>query len=252
VVGGDLVRKANYNLGFFAGTGRSDMDEHDHIDQDLEGRFFHVGAYHHYQMSNDYFLNSMATLFEGDFDSERQNYDTNGGYAAESESDFKMQGGTVGVKLARHFRTSETTLITPTVGLSYTRIEQDSIKESGGGDAYDYKIEEADAEAVVLGIGLDFAKSFAGSSKPIILDMMLRYEYDAYADDNETHDIKAGLAGQESSTFVGQNRGAHGLLVGIGLESETSKNLTLGGGVVYSERSNGSETQINGNLTYYW
>ena len=82
--------------------------------------------------------------------------------------------------------------------------------------------------------------------------MMVRYEYDAYADKNETHDITAGLANQPASSFVGQNRGPHGLLAGIGLESQMSENLSLGAGFIYSYRSNDNESQINGNLTYYW
>ena len=83
-------------------------------------------------------------------------------------------------------------------------------------------------------------------------DFRVRYEYDAYADRNDTHDIDASLEGQPNAEFVGQNRGKHGLILGAGIGGQVNENTTIGGGVLYAERSNGSEISVGGNLTVFW
>jgi hypothetical protein len=136
--------------------------------------------------------------------------------------------------------------------MTYTKIQQDSIKEKKGGLAYNYKIDSADADAVVANIGLDTSYQFDNNETPMILDLRLRYEYDAYANRNSTHDIKASVAGQDKHTFVGQTRGETGFVVGVAMAGELTENTVIGGGYTYTNRSSGYESSVGANFTYLW
>ncbi|UUV20081.1 hypothetical protein NRK67_17285 (plasmid) [Fusobacteria bacterium ZRK30] len=54
------------------------------------------------------------------------------------------------------------------------------------------------------------------------------------------------------TTFSGQNRGENMVLVGIGVEVEVTPVFLVGGGVSYSDDSNGEETGVGFNLEYLW
>jgi autotransporter-associated beta strand protein len=252
VVGSDLIHNENNTLGVFASIGTIEMDEHDHINQSNEGDIVHIGAYHQYRLASGIDINSMADISYGMYDTERQNLDPAGGYAGKSEADFNSVGATVGVKLSKVFAVNEAVAITPSLGMTYTKIQQDSIKEKKGGLAYNYKIDSADADAVVANIGLDTSYQFDNNETPMILDLRLRYEYDAYANSNSTHDIKASVAGQDKHTFVGQNRGENGFVVGVAMAGELTENTVIGGGYTYTNRSSGYESSVGANFTYLW
>ena len=53
-------------------------------------------------------------------------------------------------------------------------------------------------------------------------------------------------------TFVGQNRGEHALITGIGLGSDITSALQINGGFVHSENSHGREWGAGLNLEYLW
>ena len=252
VIGTDLIQSDNNTMGVFAGVGMTDMDEHDHIDQSFDGNMFQAGLYHQHRFGDDYSVNSMVSVLYGDYDTVRKNYDTTGGYGPQSKASFSSYGGMLGANIAKRFSLEEATSVTPSAGLTYTHIRQDDIKESQGGVNCDYHINSADADAVVLGIGADLTHTIGLESSTVVLDFGARYEYDAYANNNSTHDIKASLEGQQKETFVGQNRGEHGVIVGAGVEGRISESMTLGGGYVYSARSEGHDSSIGANFTYFW
>ena len=252
VIGSDLIKNDSHTMGLFAGVGITDMDEHDHIDQTFDGDLFQTGLYHQYRFGEGYSFNSMVGFIYGDYDTVRKNYDTSGGFGQQSKASFSTYGGMLGTNLAKNLSLSDATLLTPSLGFTYTHIRQDDIQESQGGAAYDYDIDSADADAIVLGLGADLTHAIDLEKSTIVADLRVRYEYDAYANNNETHDIKAGIAGQQKDTFVGQNRGEHGFIVGAGLEGRISDNMTLGGGYVYSARSDGHDSSFGANFTYYW
>jgi len=252
VIGGDVFRSKMNTFGVFGAAGVANMDEHDNIRQDIDGDIFHLGGYSQHRFESGYRLSALLAAFTGNYDSRRQNLDPTGAPAPRSEADFSSQGATIGAKLYKSFATSEAVTLTPSLGLTYTRFTQDKIEEKNGGASYDYRIEKTDAEAVVLGIGLDTAYLLRQGESPLVADFRVRYEYDAYADRNETHDIDASLEGQPNAEFVGQNRGKHGLILGAGIGGQVGENTTIGGGVLYAVHSNGSEISLGGNLTFYW
>ena len=252
VIGADLLQSKTNTFGVFGSAGLADMDEHDNIRQDIDGDIYHLGVYNQYRFGDGYKLSGVLAGFYGDYDTSRQNLDPNGAAAPRSKADFSSYGATIGAKLYKSFATSETIAMTPSLGFTYTRITQEKVKENDGGVNYDYRIEEADAETAILGIGLDTAYTLQESSTPLVADFRVRYEYDAYADKNDTHDIDASLAGQPNTDFVGQNRGEHGLILGAGIAGQTGKNTTIGGGVSYATHSNGTEVSVNGNFTLSW
>ncbi len=252
VIGTDLIQSDKNTMGVFAGVGLTDMSEHDHIEQSFDGNMFQAGLYHQHRFKDEYSLNSMVSVLYGDYDTVRKNYDTAGGYDPQSKASFSSYGSMIGVSIAKSYGIAEKTSLTPSVGLTYTHIRQDDVKESGGGANYDYHIDSADADAVVLGVGADLTHAIDLESSIVVLDFRARYEYDAYANNNSTHDIKAGLEGLQKETFVGQNRGAHGLILGAGVEGRISENMMLGGGYVYSARSYGHDSSFAADFTYFW
>jgi len=252
VIGSDLIRDEKNTFGVFGGAGQANMDEHDNIRQDIDSTFLHLGAYNQYRFSNGYRLSGLLGIFKGDYESSRQNIDTNGLAAPRSDADFSSYGATIGAKLFKSYAASPSVVLTPSLGLTFTRIKQDAINEENGGTLYDYRIEKTEADAVVLGVGLDTSYALQESSTPMVADFRVRYEYDAYAGRNDTHDISAGLEGQPSSSFVGQNRGEHGLILGAGITGRAGESTTVGGGVLYALHSNGSEISLGANVTVFW
>ena len=87
---------------------------------------------------------------------------------------------------------------------------------------------------------------------PLLADLRIRYEYDAYANRNDKHEIDANLEGQAASTFIGQNRGRNGLILGLGVGGNATEKLAITGGVAYAKRSNGKEASLGLNFTYIW
>ena len=114
--------------------------------------------------------------FSGSYDSRRQNLDPNGAAAPRSDADFSSRGATIGAKLYKSFATSETITLTPSLGLTYTRFTQDKIEEKNGGASYDYRIDKTDAEAIVLGIGLDTGYLIRQGPTPLVADFRTVHE----------------------------------------------------------------------------
>lgn len=251
VTGVDLWKNNANNLGVFASIGSSQLDEHDHIIQDIETDALNVGGYHQFQFSSGYKLHSTLMGFYHNSDSKRGNLDTNGSLAGQSNSDFSSYGASLGMMLNKDFALSESITISPDIDLNYSYLKQQAIDEYNGGLAYDYFINATDAQSLVLGLGADTSFKLS-QNKPIYLDLRARYEFDAYANNNDTHDIDAGLSGQSTLTYIGQNRGEHGVILGVGVGGEIAKNATLSGGYWYSHRSNGRESSLGASFTYFW
>ena len=252
IVGADLLQIETNTLGIFGSAGLANMDEHDNIQQNIDGTVFNLGIYNQYRFGDGYKLSALLTGFYSKYDTTRQNLDPNSTPAPNSHADFSGYGGTIGAKLYKSYAASRLIAMTPSLGLTYTQVKQDRIQEENGGANYDYRVDKTNANSVVLGIGLDTSYILQESSTPMVADFRIRYEYDAYANRNNTHDIQASLAGQPTADFVGQNRGKHGVILGAGIGGQAGKNTTVGGGVSYALRSNGTEFSIGGNFTVYW
>ena len=251
-LGTDLLHNETRTTGIFIGGAFSRLKEHDHINQDIDGNYFILGAYDQYHFENDLRLSSVANLFYGHNDSSRLNYIPTGGVASSSQAEFASYGITLGGMLEKSYTVKDNISLTPSLGLLYTYLKQDGFTESGGGSAYDYSVDSSNAHALLLSTGCEFTHSHQAAAGEFLTKLRIRYEYDAYADQNSAHDIQASLAGIPKSTFVGQNRGPHGILLGLGFETAVAESCQLGAGYTYSWRSHGHESNIGGTFTYFW
>ncbi|NOC86044.1 autotransporter outer membrane beta-barrel domain-containing protein, partial [Ruegeria sp. HKCCD6428] len=132
--------------------------------------------------------------------------------------------------------------------LNYGRIQQGSGTETGGGD-FNYSIEKADAESLVASIGVDYQRDFLTENGVLTPVAFARYEYDFFANKDSEHEITVTSPIFGTFTQVGQNRGANGFVLGLGLGYQISDLARLTAGYGYSVRSNGQEHGLGANLS---
>jgi len=226
--------------GGFLSVGQSRMDEHDLVQQDFKSDNFDIGVYHYSNLGSKLELTSVIGFGLSKIKSERNFSFANANYNANARYDSKTAyaGVNANYSLASfdwvEFRTH--------AGIHGIYSQQDSVKESGAGP-FNLLIDKNENAAIITSLGLH---SFFGSisEKHEINPMLgLTYEHDWYADDNQEHDINAGIAATPSykQKFDGQNRGANAWTVDAGLRGSIFENGIINGGVSYTENSNGKE-----------
>jgi autotransporter-associated beta strand protein len=251
-VGTNLYRSQSTRLGAYLGGIFSELKEHDHIDQNFDNNYVYTGLYSQFDLGDDVYLNALLSFFYGDHETDRRNLDIRGGSGTISSSSFDSYGGSIGIEFEKLYEIGKLGSAIPSIGFLYSALEQDSILESGGGRAYDYQIQRADAHAAVFSAGVDLIRQFNLSQGLLTGKLRLNYEYDAFADRNSEHDIAASLVGQPVAGFVGQNRGPHGFHAGVGCQWDASSQVSIGGGYLYSLRSAGHENSFGLNCTIRW
>ena len=239
-LGRTFVSTDNYAWGGFLSTGQSRMDEHDLVQQDFKSDNFDIGVYHYSNHGSKLELASVIGFGLSNIESERNFSFANANYNANARYDSKTAYAGVNANYALasfdwvEFRTH--------AGIHGIYSQQDSVKESGAGP-YNILIDKNENAAIITSLGLH---SFFGSisEKHEINPMLgLTYEHDWYADDNQEHDINAGIAATPGykQKFDGQNRGANAWIVDAGLRGSIFENGIIDGGVNYTENSNGKE-----------
>ena len=239
-LGRTFVSTDNYAWGGFLSTGQSRMDEHDLVEQDFKSDNFDIGVYHYSNHGSKLELASVIGFGLSNIESERNFSFANANYNANARYDSKTAyaGVNANYSLASfdwvEFRTH--------AAIHGIYSQQDSVKESGAGP-FNLLIDKNENAAIITSLGLH---SFFGSisEKHEIHPMLgLTYEHDWYADDNQEHDINAGIAATPSykQKFDGQNRGANAWIVDAGLRGSIFENGIINGGVNYTENSNGKE-----------
>lgn len=250
LLGLDVFNQSQQTLGFFVGTGNPELKEHDHINQKFNADSWLVGSYFNWQFNSRYRMNTMMFLSQNDFESKRANINTSGQSTSPSESQYKQTLLTLGIQVEDVFKQSDSLLLASIFGFNYTYLDQGAIKESRGGEDYDYEIDSADAQSLVLVAGLDTLIEASIAEKPGYVDFRIRYEFDITANRKETHDLDAGLAGQNKDEFSGQNRGPHALMFGAGYNINLTKSFNLRTDASYTIRSEGHDYCAGLNLAY--
>jgi outer membrane autotransporter protein len=143
--------------------------------------------------------------------------------------------------------------LAPELGLNYTYYKQDSLKESGDPNL-SLKVDSEDAQAIIVSAGVDARFASLSQTNSIYPMAFVRYEFDAYADKNNDHEVKAALVAhpEYKQTFVGQNRGEHAVTGGLALGSDLTSALQIRGGLRYTEHSHGDEWGAGLNMQYLW
>jgi len=250
ILGGDLYQKDQLILGAYTGYGKHKMREHDMVTQDFETDTYHLGGYGSY-IYKDFIFTGMFGYSYGNNQSERDV--TIGIESGTSKDKFDSHSIYTGVRGAYPIEITKNTTLTPNLGLSYSYLYQEDVVESGF-DMADLRVDSARADSFITSAGLNLSYDGAIKSVPVRPIAFVRYEHDWSAAKDSTHDIRAGFVHTPDSmtTFSGQNRGKNLVLVGIGVEVEVTPVFLVGGGISYSDDSNGEETGVGFNFEYLW
>ncbi|MCR9284784.1 MAG: autotransporter domain-containing protein [Rhodobacteraceae bacterium] len=247
IIGADVFENSAFTGGVFAGGGGSNMDEHDTVDQSLETLSAFAGVYGRYHFTEDAALSGVAGYSYGDNSSARNNPTIGSFTGGKAETNFDSHAFFAGAKAFQKINLHDF-VVTPSAGLSYSIIHQNSTSETGGGD-FNYNIAGASAESLVSSLGLDFSRRFVSGASVWAPIAFARYEYDWLADANGHHEVMVSSPLFGDFEQVGQNRGAHGIIAGAGLSYDYGETVGIDFGYAYSNRTNGEEHGFGANLT---
>lgn len=250
-IGQDLMATDTRTLGAFFSYGTQEMDEHDNAVQDFDGDIYHLGLYSNEADVGGWDLRGVLGYAYGDHDSERTVVLSNS--IATPSAGFDSHSAYVGVKATIVGYQNDWVTLSPELGLNYTYYKQKSFTESGDPNL-SLLVDSAEAHAIIASVGANARFASLSQASSVYPMAFVRYEYDAYADNNNEHEIDAGLVAHPDykQTFVGQNRGEHAMTVGLGLGSDFSGALQVRGGLIYTEQSHGSEWSGGLNMQYLW
>jgi uncharacterized protein YhjY with autotransporter beta-barrel domain len=250
-VGKDVVVSDDRTLGLYFSLGTQEMDEHDRAIQDFDGNVYHFGMYLNQSNFGGWDLRGVLGYSYGDNSSKRRVLLSNSSEAP--SADFGSHSAYVGVKGTVTGYQNDWMTLSPELGFNYIYCKQESFKESGD-PSLSLKLDSADAQAIIASTGLNARFVSLSDSMSIYPLAFVRYEHDFYANSNNEHEIEAALVANPGNkeTFVGQNRGEHAVITGLGLGSDISSELQVNGGFVHSENSNGREWGAGFNVEYLW
>ncbi|MGV2976975.1 autotransporter outer membrane beta-barrel domain-containing protein [Roseibium alexandrii] len=216
VIGGaDLLASDQGSVGAFAGYGYQQMDEHDTVDQSFSAQSGFAGLY------GTLYRDSWRLAASGGYSysankGKRNNPNVGLFTGGRAESDFDSHAAFIAAKAGYELPLTPQFKLTPFAAASYAHIWQGEARETGGGD-FNYTVHAATADAVLTGLGFDWAADVwttdTGTAK---LVGFARYDHDWSASADSAHDITvtSDLFGTFNQT--GQNRGAHSVTAGLG------------------------------------
>jgi hypothetical protein len=250
-IGQDLMTRNDRTIGAFFSIGSQDMDEHDAATQDFEGNNYYLGLYLNEADVGGWDLRGVLGYAFGDHDSRRTVVLSNS--IATPTAGFNSHSVYAGVKGTVVGYQNDWVTLSPELGLSYTYYKQKSLTESGDPNL-SLAVDSADAHAIIASAGANARFASLSETSSIYPLAFVHYEFDAYADDNNEHEIDAALVAHPEyrQTFVGQNRGEHAVTIGLGLGSDPTSTLQIRGGVKYTAHSHGDEWGAGVNLQYFW
>ncbi len=248
LVGTDLIERERFSAGVFGGYGYTSMHEHDKVTQDFSGQSAIAGAYATAQIERFTFA-TVVGYAHGWHKSTRINRDVglfSGGVASSSYTSDNMLAS---AHLGYQTLIGEGMQLEPFVAAAYSRIWQNSLTETGGGD-FNYSIAAANAEALTGGLGVKFTQDLPNTAqeRKLRLTGVLRYDHDFEAARTKAHQITATSHLFGTFTQTGQNRGAHTVTGSLGLSGALSRTVSVRAGVTGSLSQHGHEFGARGHL----
>jgi len=249
--GGDIATFGKTTVGAFFSFGQHRMDEHDLAVQDFDSKVYHAGGYMNHKGFGDWDIRSVLGYAYGDNESERQVY--LGHLNTKAAADYDSHSAYLGVAAQTNVYNNSWVSLSPELGLNYTYYYQEGFKESGDPDL-SLKLDSADAQSIVTSVGINAQFANFTKSHAIYPMAFMRYEHDWYANKNNEHEVDAAIISHSDykQSFVGQNRGEHAFITGLGIGSAISNTLQINGGIIYADTSNGKEWGAGLNIGYQW
>lgn len=250
-MGQDLFASNDRALGLYLSLGAQKMGEHDRGIQNFNGKVYHLGMYLNQSNFGGWDLRSVFGYAYGDNSSKRNVF--LGSSSETPSANYNSHSAYVGVKGTVIGYQNDWMTLSPEFGLNYTYYKQQDFNESGNPNL-SLILDSADAQATIASAGLNTRFASLSDSMSIYPLAFVRYEHDFYANANNEHEINAALVAHPDykQTFVGQNRGEHAIITGLGLGSDISSALQINGSFVYSKNSHGKEWGAGLNMVYIW
>ncbi|MBZ6065359.1 autotransporter outer membrane beta-barrel domain-containing protein [Aeromonas schubertii] len=250
-IGQDFMIRDNQTLGGYFSFGKQYMDEHDTANQKFESNRLHAGFYFNQADIDGWDLRSVLGYAYGDHQSERQVRLSDSFY--KSKADFNSHSLYAGVKGTIIAYQSDWMTLSPELGFNYMYYRQDVLEESGD-PALSLKVDAADSHAMIGSAGVNVKFASLTKTASVYPMAFARYEHDFYANSHSEHEVEAALVASDNykETFVGQNRGEHSLIYGLGLGSDIGSVLRIDGGLVYTDHTHGRELGAGLNVEYLW
>ena len=251
IVGRDLIDTGDRRLGMYFSLGAQKMTEHDKADQNFSGSVYHLGAYLNQNNLGNWKLRGALGYAYGKNSSERRV--SLPGISYTPSADYGSNSLYAGVKSTHKGYENDWIALSPELGFSYIYYLRNALKESGDPNT-SLLLDAADSQAMIASVGMNARFNSISKKQKIYPLAFIRYEYDIYAADNKSHEIKAAFVSnpQFKQSFVGQNRGTNAILTGIGLSSDPDSALQVNGGLVHSANSQGKEWGAGFNIEYHW
>lgn len=250
-VGQDLTASADRSLGMYFSFGTQKMDEHDKATQNFDGSMYHLGMYLKQADIGGWDLGGVLGYAYGDNNSKRSVF--LGSQSETPSADYDSHSAYIGVKSSVTGYQNDWVTLSPEFGFNYIYYKQEAFEEAGDSNI-SLKVDPADAQAVIASAGLNARLASLSDSMMISPLAFVRYEHDFYANSNNEHEIDTALVAHPDykQSFVGQNRGEHAIIIGLGLSSDLTSALQINGGFVHSENTHGSEWGAGLNINYLW
>ena len=250
IMGGDLFRDASGGFGVFGGVGYTTMNEPEQVAQNFRTTNYYLGLYGGKYLPNNFKLSGAVGYVFSDSTAMRDNPNVGHFTGGQATSEYQSNGAYGAVKLSRPYLVSERVTITPFAGASYSQLWMKQANESGGND-FNYSISATSGRSALTFVGGEFLMPLSnGTMTPLSLIGFYRFGYDWYANKDSAHEITANSTLFGSFTQVGANKGPANNLMGLGLQGNIAKGVSIRAGIVGRISTYGTELGGGGEIKW--
>ena len=245
-LGSTFFNRGETYLGSFFSVNQQTMSGHELASSNFKGDGYHLGVYGGLELSPSYQLNWVWG--HGWNSTKYDRIARLNTIAEQAKGEFDSDIDYLGFRVMRDtswLHDVESNIFT---GLAYLRSEQEAYSETNAtnlGLTFDKSI----SHALVASLGVNAKRELSEQTRAHVL---VRYDYDIEADDSSEHTVNAAFTHTPDTRigFIGQNRGAHTLSLGLGVGHEIAEDLDVSLAGLYAHSDHGRE--IGGEATLNW
>lgn len=250
IMGRDIYQDTSARLGVLGGIGYTAMSEPEQVRQDFSSTNYYVGLYGAQSFTNNLKISAAAGYVYSDTSARRYNPDVGHFTGGTAQSQYQSNGGYAALKVSRPYQATEQFTVTPFVGVAFTKLWMRQTHESGGND-FNYAISPASGQSALTFAGAEFLMPIhQATARPLSLTGFYRLGYDWSADKASAHEITAQSQLFGSFQQTGANKGPVNHLMGLGLQGDFARGITIRAGIVGRISTHGKE--LGGGAEVKW
>ena len=250
IIGRDLYRDPSGGIGVFGGVGYTTMTESEQVQQSFKSTNAYLGLYGGRYLQDNFKLSGAFGYVFSDSSAIRDNPNVGDFTGGQASSSYQSNGAFGAMKLSRPILASQSITITPFVGASYSQLWMKQANEAGGND-FNYSISATSGRSALTFVGGELMTPLNSSTAtPLSLIAFYRFAYDWYANSNSAHEVTANSTLFGSFSQVGANKGPVNNLVGLGLQGNLSRGVSIRAGLVGRLSTHGTEFGGGGEIRW--